>query len=152
MQQLTKHGHNRRGKTTETYISWHGMIQRCANPTHKSYRRYGGSGITVCERWLKFPNFLKDMGERPNEKSIDRINNKLGYCKENCQWSTRKEQQRNRRNNLYIIYNGEKRLLIEWAEETGIQYKTLCRRIFKHKWTVEKALTTPVRRMRKAGN
>lgn len=74
------------------------MKSRCENPKATAYERYGGAGIKVCRRWQKFENFLEDMGERPDGKTLDRINNLKGYSKENCRWATIKEQQNNRKN------------------------------------------------------
>jgi hypothetical protein len=99
----TKHGHSRVGKESITHRSWTNMLNRCNNPNYKRHQDYGGRGITVCDRWNikmggSFQNFLEDMGERPGkEYSIDRINNSEGYYKENCKWSTMKEQSNNRR-------------------------------------------------------
>jgi hypothetical protein len=87
------HGHY----TTRTYSSWVNMIQRCTNPKSTGYKNWGGRGITVCERWRSFVNFLADMGERPLKTSLDRRENDKGYFKENCRWATPKEQLENRR-------------------------------------------------------
>lgn len=127
------------------------MIQRCTNPNDKRYKNYGGRGITVCKRWRNsFEKFLEDMGEPPTkEHSIDRINNNGNYCKSNCRWVTRKEQNRNKRNNRLITYKGKTQCLIEWAEEYNINYDTLWCRIYKYGWPIEKALTTPVKKRRK---
>ena len=81
---------------TPTYSSWENMIQRTTNPRSSYYKDYGGRGVTVCKRWLKFENFYKDMGERPKNKTLDRIDNNKGYSKKNCKWSTKSEQQWNR--------------------------------------------------------
>jgi len=100
---VLKHGHAKRGKESITHRSWSDMLQRCNNPNYKRYQDYGGRGITVCDRWLPenngFINFLKDMGERPKGKSLDRIENNKGYYPKNCKWSTPKEQCNNKRNN-----------------------------------------------------
>lgn len=90
-----KHGHNVR--RTLTYNSWANMIQRCNNSNHPRYKDYGGRGITVCERWLRFENFLEDMGEAPPDHTIERKNNDRGYFKKNCKWATRAEQNKNKR-------------------------------------------------------
>ncbi len=85
---------------TRTYTSWVAMKERCFNPNNKRYKDYGGRGITVCPRWLKFENFFEDMGDRPQGKTLDRKNNDKGYCKSNCRYATPTEQNNNKRNNL----------------------------------------------------
>ena len=93
----TRHGHVRVGRRTPTYSSWAGMVSRCTNPNQPGWKYYGARGITVCDRWRTFDNFLADMGERPDGKTLDRKDNDGNYEPGNCQWATPTEQVRNRR-------------------------------------------------------
>jgi hypothetical protein len=82
---------------TKTYRIWRGMMSRCNNPNVKAYKNYGGRGIMVCEEWHNYETFLKDMGERPEGKSLDRRDCNQGYYKENCRWASAEEQAQNKR-------------------------------------------------------
>lgn len=116
----------------EEYPIWAGMLDRCRRPNNKSYPRYGGTGVTVSEEWNTFHTFYSDMGARPSKKhSIDRIDTALGYSKDNCRWATPQEQARNKTNNIWIELNGERRLLLDWAEILGLPYNTLKRRLYR---------------------
>lgn len=98
------------------YYIWASMLTRCLNPKAKCFKNYGGRGITVCERWLKFENFLADMGEKPDGLSLDRIENDKGYYKENCRWATFEEQANNRRNNVMIKIGSDVKSIAQWAK------------------------------------
>jgi len=92
-----RHGHSTREHKSPEYYSWTAMLARCRDPNAKHFDRYGGRGIAVCKRWLKFENFLADMGKRPKGKTLDRFPNPDGnYKKRNCRWATPKEQRNNR--------------------------------------------------------
>lgn len=141
------HGHATPGNPSQIYTIWGGIIARCTCPTNSSYERYGARGITVCERWSKFENFLEDMGERPGKGySIERIENDKGYYEENCRWATRKEQMNNTRRNRILTFNGRKMNITQWSEELKIPMKTIYSRIMQYKWPVHRALTEPVRK------
>jgi hypothetical protein len=93
VEKQTSHGMYR----TPTYNSWRAMLARCLNKTHRQYKDYGGRGISICPEWHKFELFLADMGVRPSDKTIDRINGDGNYTAGNCRWATRQEQNQNRR-------------------------------------------------------
>jgi hypothetical protein len=97
-----KHGQWRK----PIYAVWSMMLQRCNNPKHNRFHRYGGRGITVCERWRSFQNFFDDMGERPPGMSLDRRDNDKGYEPGNCRWATRKEQSKNQLKPRRNEFNG----------------------------------------------
>ncbi len=139
------HGHSQNDKT---YKTWNQMIQRCTNPNNKDYKNYGGRGIKVYKRWLKFEIFYEDMGDAPPGLQIDRIHNDKGYFKKNCRWSTPKQNNNNKRNNHYITAFNKTQTMMQWSEELGIPYTTLKERINTYKWTINRALTTTVRRGR----
>jgi hypothetical protein len=93
----TKHGAYNNGVESAEHYIWRSMLARCNNPNHKQYNYYGGRGVTVCNRWLVFENFLEDVGARPgNWASLDRIDNNKGYEPNNWRWATRSEQQKNK--------------------------------------------------------
>ena len=126
-----------------TKRSYHSMKQRCYNEKCKDYYLYGGRGIKVCDRWLEsFENFLEDMGNRPNNTSLDRINPEKDYSPENCRWADTKTQSLNKRNSKYVTFNNETRLLIEFCEELNLHYNTVIERLRRHKWSIEKTLST----------
>ena len=140
------HGHT----GDPVYNSWSNMIQRCTNPKHPSYPRYGGRGITVCADWRDGAKFIKwayDNGFKVG-LSIERIDNDGNYCPENCRWATRKEQQRNRQVNHRVTYGGETKCLTEWAEILGMNPATLHHRLERAGLTVEEAFATRVRTRR----
>lgn len=124
---------------------WSAMMDRCYRPTNKRYNRYGGRGITVCDRWHDVNNFIEDMS--PNYikgLQIDRIDNDKGYFLENCRWVTKIEQANNKSNNIFITFNDKTQTLKQWSRELHIVYGTLVNRI-KNGWPTEKAFTQSVR-------
>ncbi len=127
---------------TRLWRIWRGMKERCQNPQHRAYASYGGSGITVCERWLILDNFKADMGEPPPEHTLDRKNNDLGYSPENCRWATKLEQSRNRRCVRQITHEGETLSLPEWADRAGLSVRAFRQRLDAG-WSVERALSRP---------
>ena len=140
----TRHGMS----DSPEYSTWRRILDRCYNPKNDSYNRYGGRGIKVCNRWCtSFDNFYKDMGGRPsNHHSIDRIDNEGDYTPDNCRWATPQEQGNNRGNNRRLTYNGQTMTITQWAHKAGISIETLSSRLDVHKWSLERAITEPVKR------
>lgn len=136
-----KHGRKPRGAAFDsTYSTWSAMWTRCTNPKQRSWQRYGGRGIKVCDRWKDFALFLEDMGERPKESTLDRIDNNGDYTPSNCRWACFRQQARNRRGSLHITHNGQIKPLAQWAEELGMVYSTLYNRIYRYGWSIERAM------------
>jgi hypothetical protein len=132
-------------KKLPEYGCWRAMRARCNCPSSHigNYEKYN---IGVCLEWNDFDQFLKDMGRRPSNKySIDRIDPKIGYSKENCRWATQKTQCSNRGNfNKTFIYKGESRILKEWSNIFKIKYTTLYQRIYRSKLSFEEAVLMPL--------
>lgn len=142
----TKHGMSR----LPEYATWTWMITRCTNPKTKAFARYGGRGISVCERWRTFPPFFDDMGQRPSPKhSLDRIDNNKGYEPGNCRWATRREQSRNKAKTRMLTVNGVARPLADWADSVGLPHSTIRTRLALG-WTPEAAVHAPLLRRGKA--
>lgn len=136
----TIHGKSR----SKINTTWKHIKSRCLNKNSKDYKNYGGRGIKICDKWLTFEGFYEDMGDIPKNMSIDRIDNNGNYCKENCKWSTKKEQNNNRRNTTFLECFGQKKTMKEWCEIKELSYKLLHRRIVLG-WDVKRALETPAR-------
>lgn len=127
---------------TPTWVSWSAMLNRCRNVNAADYKRYGGRGISVCQSWLDFVEFLRDMGIRPEGTTLGRIDNDGDYEPSNCRWETAKDQGRNTRSNVLLTYNGETRTVVEWAEHLHVSAPMIYQRIASE-WPVEEALTIP---------
>lgn len=135
-----KHG----ARQTPEYSSWSAMHTRVGNPNFKQYADYGGRGISICDRWFEFDNFLADMGPRPSlHHSIERIDGNGNYEPSNCEWADRKTQNRNRRSNRLVTYNGVDMTVAEAAEKTGLSAQLIYDRL-NLGWSSEAALSLPV--------
>lgn len=130
---ITRHHLSR----SPVYKIWAGMKQRCLDPNNLAYKDYGGRGISVCEEWIDdFRNFYRDMGDRPDGMSIDRINNDGNYCRENCRWATDKQQANNKRNCRKVTIDGITKGIAQWEDENGLTRGTVSKRL-KHGLTGE---------------
>lgn len=128
------------------YASWMSMHRRCYVESASHFERYGGRGIVVCERWKSFQNFLSDMGEKPEGKSLDRINNSGNYEPTNCRWATHIEQSNNRDNNVRISFMGIDQTMQQWSREPGAVSAQLIRVRLRYGWSVERAIFEPPKR------
>ena len=131
------------------YEIWRDMRLRCYDERNISYNRYGGRGITICDEWKEDVKAFYDwaMANGYNDSlTIERIDNDGNYFPENCRWATVKEQANNRRSNVLVTHKGKTQTMKEWANEVGIPYKVVWARMQKLGWSVERALTDPVRK------
>lgn len=137
-----RHGHCRKSGQSSEYMIWASMRQRCYNPKSSAFKDYGQRGITVCERWNLFENFIEDMGPRPQGMTLERKDNSQGYNPDNCKWATRAENNGNKRNNIWLESNGVTMIASEWAALAAVSYRTFLKRINRG-WDVQKALLLP---------
>lgn len=136
------HGHH----NTPTLNTYKAMTQRCLNPNNKRWARYGGRGITICDRWKEsFLNFLADMGEKPDGLTLDRIDNNGNYEPGNCRWATKKEQANNKSNVRSVEYQGITKSTKDWCRELNLIYGRVLQRL-QAGWSVEDAFFKPSQR------
>lgn len=132
------------GKTLkhELYRMWSTMRKRCYSTKDKQFNNYGGRGITICERWSFFPNFVQDMGRRPKGFQIERINNDGNYEPGNCKWATPREQSNNKRCSRYLDFNGERMTAKQWADKLGVSYEAVMARL-ERGWSGKDTIAVP---------
>lgn len=133
------------GSKTSTYVVWRCMKSRCYNKNTNNYNRYGGKGITVCDRWLhSFENFLADMGERPYRYTLDRVDTNKSYCKENCRWANYQQQANNKNNNRLVEVMGETLTLADAVRKYAVvSYSIVHHRLSVFGWDLKSSLFTP---------
>jgi hypothetical protein len=122
------------------------MLGRCENPNDEMYKNYGGRGISVCNQWHDFDEFIKwsdSVGGRPDGCSIDRIDVNGNYCPENCRWATNEIQQNNKTTSQYLTYKGETKTLAEWCRKLGLSRYSVQYR-FMQGWSAEDILEIPL--------
>ena len=144
--------YNRHGMSrTPEYRAWADIKARCFNPNNKNYSDYGGRGIGVCDRWKNsFNNFFADMGMKPSPKhSIDRIDNNGDYSAKNCKWSTKAEQENNKRNNRLITIGCVTLNIAQWTKEMGFARTVILDRL-RRGWSEFDAVMTPVKQRKSA--
>lgn len=140
---------SKRRKVSITYKCWQAMKQRCLNHNCPDYKDYGAKGITICDSWLSFGNFVNDLGERPSTKyTVDRIDGTGNYEPSNVRWATRYEQAQNTKRTRLITFNGKCQGLNAWAREIGIDHRALTHRL-NIGLSIAIALTTPKQQGRK---
>lgn len=139
-----KHGMSRGGKLHGSYASYRGMLGRCYTPSNSEFKRYGGRGIVVCDRWLGsdgFDKFRMDMGERPDGHSIERIDVGAAYSPENCKWIPRGDQAKNTRNTAWYVIGGKKMCMADAERSLGVYRGWLDTKKGKSRFTRLQAIT-----------
>lgn len=136
---------------TKIHSIWKAMKQRCLNPKNQRYKDYGGRGISICNSWLDFQNFYKDVGDYPERMSLDRIDNNKGYSPENCRWATYTQNANNTRKSTSVEYRGETKTLSEWCTLLGLNRTAMATRL-SYKWDVERMFNTPVKKYKPRKN
>ena len=137
---------------TPEHRAWAALKNRCTNPSNKDWRNYGGRGISVDPLWLKFENFLADMGRRPSSKhTLDRRDPNGPYSKDNCRWATVDIQANNKRTNVYYEFRGERLSLAQLSRKVGVDVTTIRDRLSRN-WSLEEAATTPPVRIENFAN
>lgn len=129
-------------KHKKSYSIWVDMLRRCNKKDHRAYKDYGGRGIKVCKRWHSVEKFYKDMGEKPEGLTLDRVDNNKGYNKKNCRWATNEEQANNRRDNVFITAFGQTMTVAQWSRKVSVNETTIARRL-RAGWSDERALSAP---------
>ena len=125
------------------------MRARCANQKHKNFPNYGGRGITVCDRWSEFKNFMLDMGRKPHPRhTIERGDVNGNYEPGNCKWISRTDQTRNKRNSVFVTYKNKRMLLIDLVGELGLSRNVVHARLNRG-WTLAQAIALPVKPYKK---
>ena len=136
-------------KSHPLYSTWRSMKQRCTNPKVACFKHYGGSGIKVCASWSSdFFAFARDVGNRPEGKTLDRIDGTKDYEPGNVRWATQAEQLRNQKRNRILIHDGKSMCVADWAKELGCSNSLIINRIDKLGWPIEMAVTTKPRSRR----
>lgn len=132
----------RHGMTkTPIYAIWHSMMQRCYDKNSQAFNRYGGRGINVCDKWQTFEGFYEDMGNKPDNLSMERKDVNGDYSPENVVWADAKTQANNRRSNVMLEHNGKRQTMQQWCDELGLKIGTVWARINVYGYSVEKSLT-----------
>ena len=134
-----RHGGYVGRKPTRTMRIWKNMIQRTCNPNCPMYARYGGAGIGVCESWQTFERFLSDMGQAPDDLTLERVDNNKGYGPDNCKWATYTEQNRNKSSSKNLTLNGKTQVAVAWIQELGLTDSKVYKRI-RRGWSDEEVL------------
>jgi hypothetical protein len=138
------HGHAVRAGETAEYNAWLNAKSRCFNPNNDDFVNYGARGITMCSTWRDdFTAFLCDMGTRPAGTTLDRIDVNGNYEPGNCRWATTRQQARNRTDNIWVVHDGQRMILTDFAKAIGVPYSCLHQRIRAHNCTPHEAAAMP---------